>query len=617
MPTFAALPAHASLDLTTPISDAIERRHREQGGLTIVKPIKAPPAAGIFLGFLCLLVENVPYLASFIAKDAGFFRMRELPFLSQERISAWPLPPEGWVRALKEEGKSLTIKDICDAEGVSADAALVTAKAFHEAYLAKKTDPVKVATALLERIKATHSPVPFPNPEASSPPPLSSLLNHFIQVDPSRVLAQAEASRLRYEQGRPLSPLDGVPVAVKDEVDVEGYGTWAGTAIVDRTAKKEDAVAVARLRALGAVVVGKTAMEELGWSVFSTNTHGPVPRNPHNTLRSCGGSSGGSGGAVAAGFVPISIGCDGGGSVRIPASFNGVFGLKPTHARISGRGGFTLAESVGVQGPLAASADDLAIAYLAMAGPDEKNPQTKLQPPVYLPPSYLKPSVKGLRVGVLSHYNAQVGNPAITASLELIKRKLVEGGAELVEVEIPLLDDIRMAHAITISSEINSNINDRPRLYKLTWANRIMLHMTNLFKARDYVRANQLRTHLIRMLVRIFSPAHDNVQILLTPSTAMTSPPLPSPGVLARGGASDGPNLGETMRYVFVSNFGGIPAVSVPVGVDADGMPVGVQFMAEWWGESALLEMAKWSEGVLKEEAQGVRRGKAWVGDLI
>ncbi|KAJ3218361.1 hypothetical protein HDU67_005910 [Dinochytrium kinnereticum] len=588
----------------------------------VVRRIVAPPASGTFLATLVLAAETVPGLAYMLAKDGGLFKLRELNSIAGDAMTPFPLPPDGWVRGLKEEGKSLTSKEIFEASSKTSlesdNAVLYTFKDFHKAYLEKKTDPVEVSKAIIDRIRSSHSTNPLSD-TTTAPPPPSSTLNHFTQVSAARILSQAESSRRRYEAGKPLSVLDGVPVAVKDEVDVEGYGTWVGSKFLgrDEGIKERDAETVRRLRAMGAIILGKTTMEELGWSVFSSNTFGGVPKNPHDSTRSCGGSSGGSGGAVAAGFCPIAIGCDGGGSVRIPSSFCGLFGLKPTHCRISPRGGYPIAHTVGVQGPMTASADDLAVAYLAMAGPDPECPHSLLQPAVHLPRSFLKPSMKGMRFGVFPAYNAQVENPAIAKSMDVLQRRLVEAGAELVEVGIPMLEEIRMAHAVVISSEIYNGVADHPRRRELTLANRLMSVVAGLNDGRDYIRANQVRTHLIRTLQRFFSPSHLNLQFLLTPSTAITAPVLPADAVLARGGWSNLPLLSDAMRYVFIANFAGIPAVTIPFGKDADGMPVGVQVMSEWWGESGLLEVAKWMEGVASEAGMVVGRGKGWIGDVL
>ncbi|KAI8833387.1 amidase signature domain-containing protein [Chytridium lagenaria] len=493
---------------------------------------------------------------------------------------------------------------------------------FHRAYLEGTTCPAEVCHAIIDRIRTTHTTDPLhelPDGTFVDAPRTTSTLNHFTQASADLILAQAMASKKRYEAGAPLSILDGVPVAVKDEIDVKGYFTWVGTTFLgsERFGGKKaeaDGVAVERLRKLGCVILGKTTMEELGWSVFSANTFRGIPRNPYNTSKSCGGSSGVVEVPLQQG-CPIALGCDGGGSVRIPAAFNGLYGLKPTHARIPAKGGFKLAHTVGVIGPMAASADDLAVAYLTMAGSHPDVSHSLLQPPVYIPRSYLKPSMKGKRFGIFPGYNEQVSNPAILRSMEVLQKRLIDAGATLVEVGIPLLDNIRMAHALVISAEIYNGVCGHPGRKEMTWANRLMMVIASLADARDYVRANQLRTILIRHLTHLFSA---KVDFLLTPSTAITAPPLPADGVLARGGYSNVPLSSDAMRYVFIANFAGIPAVTVPFGMDQEGMPVGVQVMAEWWGEGGLMEVAKWIEGVAGEEGMEVGRAKmGWVGDLI
>jgi Asp-tRNA(Asn)/Glu-tRNA(Gln) amidotransferase A subunit family amidase len=193
-------------------------------------------------------------------------------------------------------------------------------------------------------------------------------LSIFVAWEQADLLAQATASAQRLREGRPLSPLDGVPVAVKDELDLRGFGTSVGTRFLGKQPAAEDSTAVARLRAAGALLLGKVNMHEIGIGVTGQNPHHGTVRNPYDPQRHTGGSSSGSAAAVAAGFCPIAIGADGGGSIRIPASLCGVVGLKPTYGRVSETGAAPLDWSVAHIGPLGATARDVALGYAAIAG---------------------------------------------------------------------------------------------------------------------------------------------------------------------------------------------------------------------------------------------------------
>jgi len=218
---------------------------------------------------------------------------------------------------------------------------------FARVYREGKTTPEEIAGKVLDAIEASN---------ASNPP-----LQAVIAVHREEVMQQARESTERIRQGRGLSVLDGVPIAIKDEMDVAGYPTKVGTSFLGKTPAKQDAEVVRRLRSAGAVIVGKTNMHEIGIDVTGLNPHYGTPRNPYNPGHFTGGSSSGSAAAVASGIVPVAIGADGGGSIRIPSAFCGLVGLKPTFGRVSEYGAFPLCESLDYIGPLAASATDAAV----------------------------------------------------------------------------------------------------------------------------------------------------------------------------------------------------------------------------------------------------------------
>lgn len=255
------------------------------------------------------------------------------------------------------------------------------------------------------------------------------------------ILKQANESTERYKLNKPLSQLDGVFVAVKEELDIQGLETKVGTCFINNgTPATEDATLVSKLRKAGAIIIGSTVMNELGWDTFTVNPNTGMPRNPYDTVRTCGGSSGGSGGVVAGGLVPVAIGADGGGSIRIPSAFCGLYGLKTTYARVSGYGGATVDPTLGSYGPMAATADDMALTYSIIAGADPKDANSLLQPPVHLKDydNYL--DLSDLKIAITPDWSENVSEPAIVEKLEFFKNYLQKLGATFVEIEIPDLD---------------------------------------------------------------------------------------------------------------------------------------------------------------------------------
>ncbi len=260
-----------------------------------------------------------------------------------------------------------------------------TAADYARAYREGTADPEAVAEAVLAAIAAGDE----------GPRPLRA----FRATKHDDLSAQARASAERHRAGRPLSLLDGVPVAVKDEVDQVPYTTTVGTSFMGRTPATEDATVVARLRAAGALLIGKTNMHEIGINPDGFNEHYGIIRNPWDLDCHAGGSSNGSAAAVAAGFCPIAIGADGGGSIRIPAALTGLVGLKATFGRVSEHGAAPLTWSMGHLGPIAASVGDAALTYAVIAGPDAHDPNSLHQPPVSLD-GWNNADLRGVRLGV-------------------------------------------------------------------------------------------------------------------------------------------------------------------------------------------------------------------------
>src|SRR5690606_12781061 len=246
------------------------------------------------------------------------------------------------------------------------------------------------------------------------------------------IMSQAAASATRLRAGTPRSLLEGVPVAVKDEVDQVPYGTTVGTSFMGKTPATEDATIVARLRAAGALLIGKANMHEIGINPDGFNGHYGIIRNPYSLDCHAGGSSNGSAAAVAAGFCPVAIGADGGGSIRIPAALTGLVGLKATFGRISEHGAAPLTWTMGHLGPIAATVSDAALVYACIAGPDPRDPNSLHQPAVSLE-GWNSTDLRGLRLGIFRPW-FEHAEAAIVEDCERVVEQLVGMGATLHDI---------------------------------------------------------------------------------------------------------------------------------------------------------------------------------------
>jgi Asp-tRNA(Asn)/Glu-tRNA(Gln) amidotransferase A subunit family amidase len=456
-----------------------------------------------------------------------------------------------------------------------------TARDFTLGYQEGTFTPLEVAEQVIENISRS---------EAGEVP-----LRLFIAQDREDFFTQAKSATQRAQKGQRLSPLDGVPVAIKDEVDMLPYPTTVGTAFLGTQPAQEDSTVVARLRAAGALLVGKTNMHEIGIGPNSINPHHGTVRNPYDVQRDAGGSSSGSAAAVAAGIVPAAIGADGGGSIRIPAAMCGVVGLKSTFGRISEYGAAPLDWSIAHLGPIAASVYDTALVYSIIAGPDPKDRYTLLQPPVTLS-NWNTPHLEGMRCGVYPAWNEHA-DPEIVTCFKGMQSALEQRGATLCEIEIPELDEIRISHAITILSEMAKCMRPyKKQRRRMAESVQLSLILGESFSADDYLRAQQFRTRAMATFEKLFT----EVDVILSPATAKTAQPLPSDNDSKDW--SDLATSTEYMRYVNPANLTGLPAISFPIGYDSRGLPIGMQAMGDHWQEHLLLRVAYNAEQVLERK---------------
>lgn len=337
-------------------------------------------------------------------------------------------------------------------------------------------------------------------------------------------------------------------------------------------------------------------MSDLALDTNNNNPNFGTPRNPHNKNYYCGGSSGGSGYAVGAGLVPIALGADGGGSIRIPSSFCGIWGLKTTHGRVSGAPSMSLAPTVGVLGPMASSIDDLALAYRIMATPapaSQDSVSSQFPKPAPLPSD--RKRVK--TIGIVRDWVDRAESPVrevFDRSLDYYRQQ----GYDVINITIPYLPEGQRAHVLTIMAEIASGVHAN-QIRHLTAPNKVLVSM-GMFQitAQDLLSSQRLRNLLMMHLAHLFK-SHPGLMIL-TPTTPIPGWHIDGGEADLSRGLSDGKTSVRNMEYVWLANFTGCPSINCPAGYARDsGVPIGVMAMGEWGSEEDLIDFARDGEAIL------------------
>ncbi len=409
-------------------------------------------------------------------------------------------------------------------------------------------------------------------------------LNAFTDVVAERALLQAEDVDRRIARGETVGPLAGVPFAVKNLFDVAGLPTRAGAKINrERPPATRDAALARRLEASGAILVGALNMGEYAYDFTGENVHDGPSRNPHDLAHMSGGSSGGSGAAVAGGLVPIALGSDTNGSIRVPSAFCGIFGLKPTFGRLSRAGSFPFVASFDHLGPMARSVADLALAYDAMAGHDPDDPwQTERAPePVA---GSLDADIGGLRIAIADGYFAQGGHPEAFAAVALAADAL--GVAR--RIEIPEAARARAAAFVITASEGSALHLDRLRARPgdLDPAVRDRLIAGAAIPAVWVQRAQRFRRWYRAQVLALF----ETVDVILAPATPCRAPRIGQATMVLDGvELAVRPNIGIFTQPI---SFIGLPVAAVPIRPDG-GLPLGVQVIAAPWREDLVLRVAR------------------------
>ncbi|MDB4895638.1 MAG: Amidase [Firmicutes bacterium] len=433
----------------------------------------------------------------------------------------------------------------------------------------KQLSPVAVTQAFLDRIAA-----------------VSPSLNAFSEVMAEEALAQARAAEAATG---PTGPLHGVPVAVKDLIDIAGHRTTAGSRVLAENMAHQDATVTARLRAAGAIIIGKTATHEFAFGSTSDSPfHGPV-RNPWDRAKIPAGSSGGSGAAVAAGLVPIAIGTDTGGSIRMPATHCGVVGLKPTYGRVSKAGVIPLSWSLDHIGPLAVSVRDAALVLQAIAGADPLDPAA-LQVPVADYAAHATPGdLRGVRIGLPTAWLETPIDQEVRRCFNEAVARLKDLGAEIVDVELPAVDVMTFINRLITFGEAGAFhaplLKERAAEYAPDV--RLRLELAQYVSARDYLLGQRLRAELVRQVSQVMA----TVDALVTPVV-----PIPPAGIgqpmWDYGDGNREPVVEAMVRFCAPFSVTGQPAFSLPAGFTAEGLPVGVQLVGKPFAEAALIRIA-------------------------
>lgn len=416
----------------------------------------------------------------------------------------------------------------------------------------------------------------------------------LITFNPEDVRSQAAASTKRFEEGNPLSILDGIFVAIKDDIDCCPHPSKGGTTWMHevRTVKK-DAVCVSRLRSCGVIFIGKANMHELGMGTTGNNSNYGTTRNPHAPERYTGGSSSGPAALVACGLCSAALGTDGGGSVRIPSSLCGVVGLKTTYGRTDIGGSLCEDGTVEIIGPIASTVEDVMLVYSAILGTSLADRISLKPSPPSVPNLSLYDSLNtlgSLRLGKYTAWFNDVHSTDISDMCEDVLSLLSKThGCEMVEIVVPELHEMSTAHLVSIGSEFLNGMNpycEDGYGAKLSYDSRTSVALFRSFSASDYIAAQCLRRRIMYHHMEIFK----KVDVIVTPTTGMTAPIIP-PAAL-KDGETDMWVTGYLMRFVIAGNLLGLPAISVPVGYDKQGLPIGLQLIGRPWGESSILRLA-------------------------
>ena len=430
--------------------------------------------------------------------------------------------------------------------------------------------PVELTRAYLERIHE-----------------LDPRINAFITVTDELALQQARQAEEDLGRGETLSPLHGVPIALKDLYDTQGICTTAGSKIFRERIPTQNAAVVDKLYAAGAILLGKLNMHEFALGVTNANPHFGACHNPWDLERSPGGSSGGSGAALAAGMCLGSLGSDTGGSIRIPAALCGIVGLKPTRGRVSTCGVVPLSWNLDHAGPMGRRVLDTALLLNAIAGYDPDDPYS-VNVPVDDYVSEINRGIKGWRVALATgDFFRENVHPEVIAAMDAAVDVFEELGAVVKAVAFPDARRAGKANGLITPSDAAAFHRERMQTNAADIGEDVLkrLRIGAAFTSTEYILARHTQSVLRRQYDQFF----EDYDILLTPATPVPAPSIAEPDAIKQAA--------WLTRFTAPFNLTGLPAISLPCGFTEGGLPIGIQIVARRWGEATLLQAAQAYEG--------------------
>ncbi|GJE37071.1 amidase [Methylobacterium persicinum] len=407
-------------------------------------------------------------------------------------------------------------------------------------------------------------------------------LKSFVCLS-SAALDAARAADAEIARSGPRGPLHGIPVGIKDNYTSADLPTRAGTAVEALTFPREDSHAVAKLRAAGAIILGKLRMHEFAWGMVT-----PPTRNPWDLNRVPGGSSGGSGAAVAARLCPAALGSDTGGSIRIPAALCGVVGLKPTYGRIGRSGIVPHSWSLDHAGPLTRTVADAALLLQTLAGPDQADPATA-SVPLSDYTAGLGDPVRGLRVAVIRNHFFDAVDEDVATAVEGAIRFFAEKGCTVRDVTVPSLRyGLGAIYAIELSSSTAYHDRSLAQGHVAGFAEdvRDLVEMGRFVTGPDYLRAEQARALIMAEMAAVL----DRADVIVTPASPLTAWRTDESAVTIAGRPES--VLAASWRLTYPFNLTGLPAIALPCGLDRRGLPISLQIAAKPFAEAMLLRVA-------------------------
>lgn len=447
----------------------------------------------------------------------------------------------------------------------------------------RKLSPVALTKAYLDRIAA-----------------LDTKVNCFISVFADEAMGRAKTAEEEIDAGHYRGPLHGIPIAVKDLYASKGHLTTCGSKILKDNVTPYDATALARLTEAGCILLGKLTLSEfaLGGDVNPLTGIGPT-RNPWNLDRSCAGSSSGSGAAVSASFCAGALGTDTGGSIRLPAGFCGIVGMKPTFGRVSRYGVTPLAWSLDTAGPMTRSVADNALMLQVMAGADPHDAACADKPV----PDYsvgLQQGVRGLRIGMPKQYMLEYATAETAAAVQQAAELLSRQGAIVKDVDLPHLKYALGAEYVIIFSEpvaYHSKYFRQGKFDLYTAASKVNWDAGRFINAADYTQAQRVR----RYIIRDFEKAYDEVDVIFSSSTGVEATRIRDerehPAAMADTRAGKVSYSEISWRLPSPANLAGLPTLALPCGFSSSGLPLGLQIMGRHWDEATVYRVGTAYEG--------------------